>query len=307
MLKVVFLTFFIFFGVLLSATSSFCFDDELDKDATELEIKLDMLKVYFEIEMYEEASNELGYLMRRYPDEPKFIYLQALIDYKRGDYDSAEEILLSLSQLSPETAQVYYFLGEIYLQRGDWEKAREYIQNYCKLVPEDYQAYEKLVSIGLPQLKGIGIMKNGQRYSNLVKKIGFYGGCQHSYQDEAIKLVNAKFFQWSSMGIDFIAPVDLRKKKIVFKIKGKSGGERLKLTFRDNSAFNFEPQLVLTPKEPTLSSEWQLVDINVDDFYKELDPSQVVHIGLEFGTNTTGNPANATLYVKDIVIENADN
>ena len=44
-----------------------------------------------------------------------------------------------------------------------------------------------------------------------------------------------------------------------------------------------------------------------DDQHSGIDLSQIVHMGLEFGFSTVRNPANSTLYVKDIIIEDAHN
>lgn len=268
--------------------------------------ELERLQIYFETEMYEEASSLLEQLIAQFPEDSRFEYLQAIVDYQRGDYGGAEKVFLKFIEQYPQVAEPYYLLAQINLKMGDEDMARQYLNKYCQLVPEDYDAHHKLSSISSKNIFATGIIKDGRENLILVEKVGFYGACVHNKQKESIKLINGSFGTWSSMGIDFSYPVDLRGKQIVLKLKGKQGGENFELTFRDKFAADYNPQLVLAP-EKGASSDWQYVKLSfAGQKQDKIDLSQVVHMGLEFGSSTVRNPAQSTLFVKDIFIEDVD-
>jgi len=292
---------------LLLERRGLCVEDEFSQGPMGLDRRLEKLEIYFETEMYTEAAILLDELIAEFPDEPRFKYLKAVIDYQQGDYDSARSVFIEFVEQYPQAPEPYYILAEINLEKDNLDLARQYLAKYCALVPEDVEAKDKLDSI----LKGadessIIIVQDGREDSALVKKIGFYGGCVHSYQEGSIKLVNGSFCTWSSMGIDFAFPLDLRGKQIVFKLKGKRGGENLELTFRDKFAKGHTPQLVIAPEEGLLP-DWKKVNIVLERQKANIDLSQVVHLGLEFGFSTVQNPAQSTLFVKDIIIEDGHN
>ncbi len=279
-----------------------CVEKDFSRDMYDAGERLEELQIYFETEMYEEASVLLDGLIIQFPDEPRFKYLRAVVDYQRGNYERAQEVFVEFVKEYPGVAEPYYLLGEINLKRGKEEVARQYLMRYCELVPEDYDAHLKLSSLSGKNSCATTIIKDGREDSALVEKIGFYGACVHMYQKQSIKLINGSFRSWSSMGIDFIYPLDLRGKQIVLKLKGKQGGEKFELTFRDKFAQDYTPQLVLAPKRKGLSGDWQKIEVVFDAHQPKIDLSCVVHMGLEFGTSTVQNPRNSTLFVKDIFI-----
>lgn len=308
MLRIVFLQLMVSF-LALGINCGFCFEEDLSAGAYESDQKLERLQIYFEAEMYEEATNLLNELITEFPEEPRFVYLRAIVDYQQEDYSSAEGVFLDFVQQYPEVAEPYYLLGEINLKTGNKDEARKHLAKYCELVPEDYDAYRKLQALDnhLDEMKDkeqdVFIIKDGMENLDLVKKVGYYGACVHRRQTQSIKLINGSFRTWSAMGIDFVYPLDLRGKHLVLRLKGKCGGEKLELTFRDKFASGYEPQLRLETKEKGLSRQWQRIKVDLSQVSSCIDLSQVVHIGLEFGFSTVRNPANSTLFVKDIAIE----
>ncbi len=289
-----------------AATAGFCLEEDSAYDSYGVDQRLEKLQIYFETAMFEKAAALLDELILEFPEEPRFIYLRGIVDYQRQDYAPARAVFVKFIQEYPEVAEPYYLLAEICLNSGDEDMAKRYLTRYCELVPEDIDAYQKLESLSnLPDdavSPTVVIIKNGKQDLALVKRIGFYGACVHSQQAQSLKLVNGNFRTWSSMGIDFAYPLDLRGKKIVLRLKGKQGGERLELTFRDKFASGYDPQLVLVPEE-TLLSDWRQIEVALGEDQPKIDLSSVVHMGLEFGFSTVQNPANSTLFVKDIIIE----
>lgn len=292
--------------LILASHGGFCLEEDFIQDLHKIDERLEKLHIYFETEMYEQAATLLTELIAQYPDEPRFKYLAAIVDYQRGDYEHAEPVFTEFIEQYPDVAEPYYLLAEINLKQDNEEIARQYLTKYCLLIPEDFAARSKLDAISTQGAPGAVIMENGRGDGELVERIGFYGACVHRYQEQSLKLINGSHRSWSSMGIDFAYPLDLRGKQIVLKLKGKLGGERLLMTFRDKGAKDYNPQLVLTPEKST-SCYWQKIKVVLEGDQPDIDLSQVVHMGLEFGFSTAQNPANSTLFVKDIVIKDVDN
>ena len=284
-----------------------CVEKDFNRDMYDAGERLEKLQIYFETEMYEEASVLLDELITQFPDEPRFKYLRAVVDYQKGSYERAQEVFVEFIEEHPGVAEPYYLLGEINLKRGKEDAARQYLMKYCELVPEDYDAHLKLSSLSGKDSCAATIIKDGREDLALVEKIGFYGACVYTNQKQSIKLINGSFRSWSSMGIDFIYPLDLRGKQIVLKLKGKEGGEKFELTFRDKFARDYTPQLVIAPEEKGLSCDWQTIKVVLGKRQPKIDLSCVVHMGLEFGASTAQNPRNSTLFVRDIFIEDARN
>lgn len=285
----------------------FCLEDVFDqKFSNDIDNRLDKLQIYFETEMYPEAQAILDELILEFPDEPRFKYLRAIVDYQMGNYGRAEKIFTEFIEQYPGVAEPYYILGEINLNTDNKDMAKQYLKKYCELVPEDYEAQDKLSSIFTEHTSRALIMEYGREEPQLVKKVGFYGACLHSYEKQSVKLINGSHRTWSSMGIDFVYPIDLRGKQITLQLKGKQGGERLELTFRDKFAKSHNSQLVLVPEERA-TRRWEKIKVAFGDQHSGIDLSCIVHMGLEFGSSTVRNPANSTLYVNDIIIEDVCN
>ncbi|NQT00081.1 MAG: tetratricopeptide repeat protein [Candidatus Omnitrophica bacterium] len=288
------------------AGSGLCLEENPISGIDQTDRRLEKLQIYFETEMYEEAATLLTQLLADFPGEPRLEYLKAIVDYQRQDYDSAQQVFTEFITQYPDIAEPYYLLAEINLQQGNQEQAELYLAKYCELVPEDFAARSKLAAFTRQKAPFAIIMENGREDAQLVENIGFYGACLHAYQESSVKITNGSHCNWSSMGIDFIYPIDLRGKRILLKVKGKQGGERLQLTLRDKWASGYSPQLVLTPEEGA-ASFWQNMALIPEAPPEKIDLSQVVHLGLEFGFSTARNPAHSTLFVEDIIIEDANN
>lgn len=292
--------------LLLASPGGFCIEEDFIQDLYRIDERLEKLHIYFETEMYEQAAVLLNELIAQYPDEPRFKYLAAIVDYQIGNYEYAERVFTEFIEQYPDVAEPYYLLAEISLKQDNEEIAKQYLTEYCLLVPEDFAARSKLDAISTQEALASVIMEDGREDSGLVARIGFYGACVHTYQEQSLKLINGSHRNWSSMGIDFVYPLDLRGKQIVVKLKGKLGGEKLLMIFRDQGAKDYNPQLVLIPEEST-SCYWQNIRVVLGGDQPDIDLSQVVHMGLEFGSSTAQNPANSTLFVKDIIIKDAHN
>ncbi|MFH1046339.1 MAG: tetratricopeptide repeat protein, partial [Candidatus Omnitrophota bacterium] len=111
----------------------FCFEEMQDfksPDFDDIEVtkQLETLEIYFETALYEEAAGLLVELIVRFPQEPRFYYLQAIVDYQRGRYQQAQEIFRKFTEEYPDIPEPYYLLAEISLKRGESDQARQYLK-----------------------------------------------------------------------------------------------------------------------------------------------------------------------------------
>ncbi len=119
---------------------------------------------------------------------------------------------------------------------------------------------------------------------------------------------------WASLGLDLgpiidagampvkIKPLDVSGYKYLsFWAKGESGGERLRVIFRDANTTTFMPAHFFDIKEP-LTTGWKriivpLIEVDGVDF------KNLVHVGLSYGEEA-GNGLGAVIYVDDFAFTN---
>lgn len=97
-------------------------------------------------------------------------------------------------------------------------------------------------------------------------------------------------------------------KYFTFWIRGEKGGEHFKVIFRDAHSKSYLPTLNYTPPNNVVTADWKQIDVplhQLDPFSekyekRELDLTQLVVVGVEFGDNT-GNARGDTLFLDDLV------
>lgn len=98
-----------------------------------------------------------------------------------------------------------------------------------------------------------------------------------------------------------IEPLDIsRYRYLLFWVRGKRGGERFKVYFRDANAKNYEPQVKINPNI-LVTTEWRLVKINLKRIGLRIDLKKVVQIGIGFGKDD-GNKFGNILYIDDFIL-----
>ncbi len=85
---------------------------------------------------------------------------------------------------------------------------------------------------------------------------------------------------------------------LVFWIKGKTGGEKVTIAFRDAHAINDLPQVTIDPKPEGLSKKWQKIVISLKELEEKIDLSKLDQVILEFGLNRGNNEGNI-FYIDD--------
>lgn len=139
----------------------------------------------------------------------------------------------------------------------------------------------------------------------------------------SFKLVNSTRARenWGSMSVNLgsildaetepitVRPIDVSHYKYFsFWVRGKNGGERFKVIFRDAHSKSYLPTIKYTPKNNVATQAWRRVDVPLHNLSpssekyekRELDLTQLIVVGIEFGDNV-GNPRGTTLFVDDLV------
>ena len=100
-----------------------------------------------------------------------------------------------------------------------------------------------------------------------------------------------------------IEPFDFTKYRyLVFWVKGRRGGERFKIYFRDKHAKTYEPQLKVKPKV-RVTKEWRSVKVDLRKFRLRgnVDLKNIIQIGIGFGEPDNGRMGNV-LYIDNIIL-----
>jgi len=122
----------------------------------------------------------------------------------------------------------------------------------------------------------------------------------------------AKWTRWASFGIDMGPAIDTRAvpvkikpynasgfKYLLFWVKGRQGGEKFRVSFRDAHATTYEPQIKIS-SNVLVSTKWKLVRIDLKKIMPRVDIKKLVQIGIGFGS-MDGNRQGNVIYVDDFI------
>lgn len=87
---------------------------------------------------------------------------------------------------------------------------------------------------------------------------------------------------------------------LVFWVKGKNGGEKFRIYFRDASALTYDPQLKLEP-DIAVTGAWQDAAVKLSKIERKIDIKKLVQIGLGFGKED-GNKIGNVIYVDNFIL-----
>ena len=152
------------------------------------------------------------------------------------------------------------------------------------------------------------LIVNGHLNSYVIKRLGFYGAAitKSKMLQDGLYLFNDGVTGWASIGIDFTKPMDFSNTTLDFFIKGREGGESLKLILRDTENNSYIPQAYNAIFNKNMKTDWQFVSIPFKNFNGTYNANEINHIGFEFGTQTTSNEPGSSIYVKKIkIVENS--
>ncbi|HEX7238361.1 MAG TPA: XrtA/PEP-CTERM system TPR-repeat protein PrsT, partial [Gammaproteobacteria bacterium] len=97
------------------------------------------------------AEETAAQLIQRAPQAPLTAYFQGLVEYRRGRFDQAADIIQPLVSASPDTPQFRSVLGAIHLARGELGQAEQQFLSVLATSPNDPAAVKLLAETRLRQ------------------------------------------------------------------------------------------------------------------------------------------------------------
>lgn len=91
-----------------------------------------------------------------------------------------------------------------------------------------------------------------------------------------------------------------RFRYLVFWVKGKRGGEKFRIYFRDKNATTYDPQIKLEP-DITINNLWQDTAVKLSKISRKIDIKNVVQIGIGYGKDD-GNKTGNIIYVDNFIL-----
>ncbi|PCI32933.1 MAG: PEP-CTERM system TPR-repeat protein PrsT [Alphaproteobacteria bacterium] len=129
----------------------------IDLDDSNVLSRLTRAALYIDVRNYEEADEDVEFILGIIPREPRAKYLKAIIAAAQGDTATSKanmtEIINTLRSIPPSVMQAnptyYYLAGLTNFQFGNLDEARENLQQYLKLERNDIGAMRLLGALEL--------------------------------------------------------------------------------------------------------------------------------------------------------------
>ncbi len=141
------------------------------------------------------------------------------------------------------------------------------------------------------------VVKNGlvNRFNTI--EAHFDGGASRksAFLKNSIELTNPGNEGRASLIIKFREYLDLDDKNILILARAKYGTKKINLILKDSQNRLYEYPGI------QFSSNWNLKNIYLDEA-RDIDLKRIKELELEFGSLTTGNKENSTIYLKDITV-----
>ncbi|NQT23026.1 MAG: hypothetical protein HQ579_06275 [Candidatus Omnitrophica bacterium] len=143
------------------------------------------------------------------------------------------------------------------------------------------------------------LVYNGIFDRNILTNLSFEGDAERSSRilSSSIKLINREKLGWARMSLNFVTPVDLSNTKLA--ILAKSGPDSIAITLRfsdiDGNVFEM-PHLRFAPM-------WELKNVSLQN---NSSLKKVKSISIEYGSGSTGNKKNSSLYIKEVSLKKGE-
>lgn len=163
--------------------------------------------------------------------------------------------------------------------------------------------YIKFLKEKTANSKMIKIFDAGSVNKEILKKFEFrgYAKAKSKISNGSIIINNLKKYNWADASFDFKFPIDLSNRNLSLTLRGKIGGERLKLILRDSNNRSYRLRDIY------LASNWDTVNLPFNDISEDIDLSKITH--LRFECDYIGESdkkidlfLDVTVYIKDIQI-----
>lgn len=141
----------------------------------------------------------------------------------------------------------------------------------------------------------ISLSKDGEINRDIIKGVMFYEGAaaESSWKNGMAVLINEVNSKNAVMGIDFNNPVDMIGRLLCFSVKGKSGGEYLRICLKD------EKNNLCYSKVDALQNSWQPFMIDINAAGNLVDPRRITRIEFEISPGAKEDLSRSTVYFKD--------
>ncbi len=164
-----------------------------------------------------------------------------------------------------------------------------YIIPYNKKVPK---------TVALNRFPYTGhVVKNGlvNRFNIIEARFGGGASRKSAFLKNSIELTNSGNEGRASLIIKFREYLDLDGKNILILARAKYGTKKINLILKDfQNRFYEYPGIQFSPN-------WNLKHIYLDET-RGIDLKRIKELELEFGSLTTGNKENSTIYLKDLTV-----
>jgi putative PEP-CTERM system TPR-repeat lipoprotein len=133
---------------LTRAAASYRADSLLTRELTAL---VSLAQIQLAVNDLDAAEATAAQLVERAPQAPLTAYFQGLVEYRRGRFDQAADIIQPLVSASPDTPQFRSALGAIHLARGELGQAEQQFLAVLANSPRDPAAVKLLAETRLRQ------------------------------------------------------------------------------------------------------------------------------------------------------------
>ena len=133
---------------LTSAAARYRADSLLTRELTAL---VALAQIQLALNDLDAAEATAAQLVERAPQAPLTAYFQGLVEYRRGRFDEAANLVQPLVSAFPQTAQFRSLLGAIHLARGELGQAEQQFLSVLADAPRDPAAIKLLAETRLRQ------------------------------------------------------------------------------------------------------------------------------------------------------------
>jgi len=123
------------------------FDRALATAPNHLAARIGRAAVLIDLNRDDEASSELDRIAKKAPKLPVIAYLRALVAAKKGDYRTAEDLLIGAGPALEGHLPSMFLLGAVHYARGELEQAENRLSKYIEAVPNQPAARKILAAV----------------------------------------------------------------------------------------------------------------------------------------------------------------
>lgn len=142
----------------------------------------------------------------------------------------------------------------------------------------------------------IYLSKDGEYNKDAIKAIMFYDNAsgESGWGKDFINLSNETGSKKAVLGIDFAGPQDMAERLLCFNVKGKAGGEKFRICFKDSE------NNICRSKINQLENSWQPFVIDMEQAENFINIKNVTRIDIELNPGEEQNISRSAIYFRDM-------